>query len=122
MEQVVSLIIPFIALSILSVMIDRFTMVLEDFMHMIPGLPDKLEASFAYVLVLIISFAICYYGDFDLFIYLDIEFIHRWIGYLMTSLIISGGSYYVRHNFNTINEIPSALSGILGAACSIFKK
>ena len=122
MESIVALIVPFIAVSILSVLIDRLTLVLEAIMNRIPGLPDRLEWIFAYILVSFISFFICYMGDFDLFIYLDINFKYRTLGYLITSLCISGGSIYVRQQFDVMNGMPSMMSGVTSSFKSLFRK
>lgn len=122
MENIVALIIPFIALSILSVLIDRLTMVLEGIMHKIPGLPDHFEWIPAYFIVLAISYAVCFFGDFGLFLYLDIQFKYQWMDYLLTSLIISGGSYYVRQQFDSINNLPSIMTGVTSSIKSLFKK
>lgn len=122
MENIVALIIPFIAVSILSVLIDRLTMVFEAIMNRIPGLPDRLEWVFAYILVSIISYFICFMGDFDLFIYLDINFKFRELGYLITSLCISGGSVYVRQQFDVMGGMPSSISGVTSSFRSLFRK
>lgn len=110
--EVVSLIIPFIALAILSVMIDKLTLVIEGIMHKIPGFPDRFEWWAAYVIVAIISFIICWQGGFSLFMYLGINFKYAWEGWLMTALVLSGGSAFVRSNFAMIESIPSILSGV----------
>lgn len=122
MESIVELIIPFIALSILSVLVDRLTMVLEGLMKAIPGLPDSFEWFIAYAFVLATAYAICHLGNFGIFIYLDIVFVYPWIDYLLTALIISGGSHYVRQHFDTINNIPSAMSSVTSSIRSLFKK
>lgn len=116
------LIVPFIALAVLSVLIDKVTMVMEGIMHKLPGFPDSLEWYVAYFIVLSISCAICYFGDFGLFLYLDIEFKYRWIDYLLTALMISGGSVYLRQQFSAINDMPSVLGGIMSSVKSLFRK
>jgi hypothetical protein len=110
-ETVVSnLIIPFIALSLLSVMLDRFTMFLEGVMHRIPYLPDKFEWWFAYILVLSSSYVVCWQLDFQIFRYLGLEAKYHWFDWLLTSLIISGGSTFLKKQFKLINDIPSILN------------
>ena len=99
MEQIILLIIPFIALAILSVMIDKFTLFLEAIAHKIPGLPDKFEWSLAYGLVFLSSFLVCYQGNWDLFAYLDFHFNYAWQGWALTALVVSGGSAFVRTQF-----------------------
>lgn len=111
MTELVNLIIPFIALAVLSVMIDKFTLFLEGIMHKIPGLPDKLEWWMAYVLVLIFSTVVCWQGDFRFFDYLNLYFTN-WVDYIMTGLVISGGSAFVRTQFGMIDSIPTAVMGV----------
>jgi hypothetical protein len=118
MNSIIELVIPFIALAILSVMIDRFTLFLEGIMHRIPKLPDKFEWWFAYVVILGLSFLVCWQGDFNLFVYLDFHFWYLWEGYLITALVISGGSSFVRSQFEIINDIPSV---VMGATTSVSK-
>ena len=43
MEGVVFLVIPFLVLSLYSLIIDRFLIIFEMILHRIPGLPDHLE-------------------------------------------------------------------------------
>lgn len=120
MDGVMSLIVPFIAIAVLSVLIDRVTMVIEGIMHRIPHFPDNLEWYSAYFIVLFIAYSICYFGDFGFFVYLDFRFIYRWMDYLMTAFMISGGSIYLRKQFSTINELPSIISGITSSIKSVF--
>ena len=107
---VVNLIVPFIALSLLSVMLDRFTLFLEGIMKRIPKLPDQFEWWFAYIIVLGTSFLVCWQLDFQIFRYLGLEAKYSWFDWLLTSLIISGGSTFLKSQFNLINDIPSVLS------------
>lgn len=111
MEQIVNLIIPFIALAILSVMIDKFTLFLEGIMNKLPHFPDKFEWWSAYAVVLIFSTVICWQGDFRFFDYLNLYF-PMWLDYLMTGLVISGGSAFVRTQFSMIDAIPASVIGI----------
>lgn len=127
MEEVISLIIPFIALALISVMTDRLTMVLEAIMKKVPKLPDSFEWWIAYFIVLGISYVVCDEGNFDLFLYLHLTFSHPWEGYLLTALVLSGGSSFVRTQFTMIDKIPSVLSTIMSsiknmAVPSIYKE
>ncbi|AEO93295.1 gp24 [Bacillus phage G] len=111
MEQVIDLIIPFIALAFLSVMIDKFTLFLEQIVHKIPHFPDYFEWYTAYAVVLIISTMVCWQGDFRFFDYLNLYF-PVWLDYFMSGLVISGGSAFVRTQFSMIEAIPSTVTGI----------
>jgi hypothetical protein len=121
MDAIIQLIIPFVALAILSAMIDKFTLFLESIMHRIPGLPDKFEWWIAYVIIVILGFIVCWQGSFDLFDYLDLHFAYMWEGWLMTALVISGGSAFVRTNFSLIEAIAMTLVGAAKGIISIQK-
>ena len=107
---VFNLVVPFVAIALLSVMIDRFTLFLEGLMKRIPKLPNKFEWWFAYILVLAASFIVCWQLDFQIFRYLGLEARLPWFDWLLTSLIISGGSTFLKTQFNLINDIPSILN------------
>lgn len=110
--EVIALIIPFIALAIISVMADRLTLVLQAVMNKIPKLPDQFEWYIAYFFVLLISFLVCKEGDFDLFVYFNINFRYEWEGWLLTALVLSGGSSFIRTQFTMIDSIPNVISGV----------
>ena len=121
MEEVVSMVIPFVTLSILSILIDRVVITLEFILHGIKGLPDSIEPGIAYILALAISIVICYYGHFDFFSYLDLNFPYD-MGVILTGVIVSQGSSYLRTAFGAINEMPSAVSGVMSSLKSLFRK
>lgn len=121
MEGVVFLVIPFLVLSLYSLIIDRFLIIFEMILHRIPGLPDHLEGHIAYFMVLGISYVLCYYSNFRFFSYLDIEFVYAWLDYLVTACLISGGSSFIRKTFETTSSMPSFLSGIASSFKSLFK-
>ena len=120
MEGLVQLIVPFITLSILSVLVDRLTTTLELLLNRIPNLPDSFEPILAYIFVLVVSVFICNFASFDIFVYLDLQFPHN-IGVYLTGIMISQGSHYVRSSFETINGMPSVFSGITSSIKSLFK-
>lgn len=110
METIVmNLAIPFIILAMLSVMIDKFTLVLQEVMRKIPFLPDKFEWSIAYFIVLVSGYIVCWQLDFALFRYFSLEAKHVEFDWLLTALIISGGSSFLRSQFSMIESLPSGL-------------
>lgn len=121
MDVIVSLILPFIGLAILSLMIDKATRALEGIMHSIPNLPDKFEWWFAYLIVLGSSYLVVQEGNFDFFSYININFRYDWERYLFTALIISGGSSFVKSSFGMIELIPSAVRGVGSTVRNVFK-
>lgn len=115
-----TLIIPFVALCILSVLIDKFTIFLEKIMEKVPYLPDKFEASIAYILVFTSSYIVCWRGNYDLFNYLNLTFQHIWEGWILTALLLSGGSRFVRESFGVINTMPQVISNVYSSIGGIF--
>jgi len=120
LSEATSLIVPFIALAILSVMIDRFTLFLQHVMEKIPGLPDRFEKPIAYLIVLAASYIACWRGDYSLFTYLNFAFQHKEEGYFFTALVISGGSMFLRESFSAIDNIPVSISSAYGAIRRVF--
>ncbi|MDK2820985.1 MAG: hypothetical protein PWP31_950 [Clostridia bacterium] len=89
-------------------------------MKLIPGLPDSFEWPVAYIFVLATGYIVCWQGNYDLFAYLDINFRQPWQGWLMTALVISGGSAFVRNSFDVVDNIPASLGGITSTIKKIF--
>lgn len=121
MDEVLSLIIPFITLSLLSVLIDRLLMVLERIVNRIPHLPDRFEPQIAYLLILIFSYGISYYSGFRFFSYLGLLFMYDWMDFLATALLISGGSTFIRNSYDMMNSMPGILGGLTSSIKSLFK-
>ena len=91
-------------------MLDRFALFLEGIMKRVPFLPDKFEWWVAYIVVLSAAFLVCWQLDFQIFRYLGLDAKYSWFDWLLTSLIISGGSTFLKTQFNLINDIPSILN------------
>ena len=121
MQEIVSLAIPFIAIAIFASMVDSLVQALEYLLQKISGFPDYLENVAAYFTVFLISLLVCWQGEFDLFVYLNIKFQQAWQGWLMTALVISGGSSFVRYKFGLIKEIPSGVYGLSANLSNVFK-
>jgi hypothetical protein len=107
------LIIPFIALCILSVMVDRLIMVLEEIAKKIPWLPiNKFWGPLAYLIVFAAGYLVCWMGNFDFFTSLGFTFQHPYEGWSMTALLLSGGSAFVKSAFGMVNSIPQIVSNV----------
>jgi len=119
--QVINVILPLTAVCIISVMVDVMMVVLEKVMHDVPKLPDHFEWPIAYVLIVLATFYIFWQGNFDLFTYFGLSFNHAWQGYLMTSLVVSGGSVFIRKQFDTINTIPAGFSSVTASLKKIIR-
>lgn len=112
-ESASSLLIPFISLCILSVLVDKLTLVLEEIMKKIPWLPNSFWGPVAYFIVFFSSFIVCWRGNFNFFSSLNFSFRNEWEGWFMTSLLISGGSAFVRTSFGVISTLPQAVSNVV---------
>ena len=121
MQEIVSLAIPFIAIAIFASMVDSLAQALEYMFQKISGFPDYLENVTAYILVFLLSLVVCWQGEFDLFVYLNVKFQEVWQGWVMTALVISGGSSFVRYKFGLIKEIPSGVYGLTANLSNVFK-
>lgn len=115
-----SLLIPFISLCILSVLVDKLTMVLEEIMKKIPWLPNSFWGPVAYFIVFLSSLLVCWRGDFNFFASLNFSFHHKWEGWFMTALLISGGSAFVKTSFGMINNVPQAVSNVMSTVGGFF--
>lgn len=114
-----TLIIPFISICILSLLVDRFTLFLQEIMKKISWLPNKFDITIAYLLVFICGFIVCWRGNFDFFISLNFSFKHNYEGWLMTSLLLSGGSKFIRSSFTMMNSIPQVISNVYSSVGSL---
>jgi hypothetical protein len=123
MDQLaMSLLIPFIVLVIFGTMTDRIAIFLEQVMHAIPFFPDKLEKKTAFVLLVMIGFGICWQFDFNLFAYLNHPGRSEYAGYAFTAILISGGSKYLKENFENMDTLPGILSGITTSVTKYFRR
>lgn len=111
-EEIISLVIPFIAIALLAVIIDRIILWLSSILNAIPIFPDKVEWYIAFTIVFIISYLVCWQGNFDFMSFLGFQFNYAWEGYLVSAAIISGGSSMIKNSFNLINEMPSVITGL----------
>ena len=107
-----SLIVPFIALIIITVMVDKFTLVLQYIMKRIPHLPDEFEKPIAYIIVFCVGFVVCWRGHYSLFTYLDFSFENDYEGWILTALVVSGGSAFLKESFSAMDSLPGILSGM----------
>lgn len=119
-ESVSTLIIPFIALCILSVMVDRITLMLEEVMRKISWLPNQFWGPVAYAIVFAAGFLVCWRGSFDFFTNLNFSFHHPWEGWILTAILLSGGSAFVKSSFGMINNIPQAVSSVCSTIGGFF--
>jgi hypothetical protein len=122
MDEFLGMTTPFIVLILFSVLIDRFMFVLNKTIEKIPHLPDKIEGCIAYSIILGISYLICWQGSYDLFKYLNVNFNYAWEGFLLSSMLVSGGSSFVKLSFGLINEIPSVLGSLTSSIGKITNK
>lgn len=89
-------------------------------MKAIPFLPDRFEATLAYLFVFAAGYVVCWRGNFDFFANLNFTFQHVWEGWLLTSLLLSGGSKFVRTSFGMMSSIPQVVSNVYSSVSGIF--
>lgn len=99
----------FVILVMLSVMIDKFMMFLNGIMPKIPLVPDKIEWTLAYILNLATASVVCWQGHYDIFSSLGVNWKYAWEGWLLTGLVISGGSAFLKAQFKLMNLIPAPI-------------
>jgi hypothetical protein len=122
MEELVALAQPFIAIIILSAIVDSMTSILERIMKYVPGLPDQFEWYVGYAIVLLFSYFITLEGNFDFFAHFGFNFNEEWEANLMTALIISGGSNFLMKQFTLLENLPSILSEFKSTLTKVGKK
>ncbi len=97
-------------------MIDKLVLVLEDVSEKVPYFPNEFSWWLKYVIVVIVAYYISWQGNYNFWVYLNIDFNHDWQGYLMTALLLSGGSSLVKVGFSIIDTIPNSVKNITVAA------
>jgi small-conductance mechanosensitive channel len=115
-----ALIIPCIALCFLAMLVDRFVNFLEQGIKRIKWLPlNRIDGTIAYLIVFAAGFFVCWRGHFDFFTFLGFAFNRSWEGWLLTSLVLSGGSKFVRESFGLTGFIPQVISGVYSTFSSL---
>ncbi len=102
----------FIAIATLAIAVDGVLVALQCAMKRVPLLPDQLEHSIAYILLVSMGSFICWEGHFDLFTLLGFQWRDQEMGWVLTGAIIAGGSPLLKKQFKMIGLIPSAISGM----------
>ncbi len=111
-----TLLIPIVALIFLAVMIDKLTMAIDLWVHKTDWMPEKIEDYVAYGIIWCIGFICCWRGHYSLFTYLDFKFAYEFEGWIMTAFVLSGGSAYLKKNFDVMENMPGFLSSMYGTA------
>jgi hypothetical protein len=111
-SQAASLLVPFVALVIITVMCDKFTLFLQNIMVKIPWLPNEFGKVIGYVIVFFAGLVICSRGHYCLFTSLNFSFEHEYEGWILTSVVVAGGSAFLNESFDRMNSMPGVLSGM----------
>ncbi|SDZ19660.1 hypothetical protein [Tindallia californiensis] len=106
MDDIVSLVIPFIAMIFFIGMTENIVEELENLFN------RKIHEAVGYFLVLVLAFAISMLGDYRFFEYLDVTFQYDWMDWMMSAFVIAAGSGFLEKKFDIINTIPSVISGV----------
>ena len=106
MNDIISLVIPFIALIFLIGLQENLIQFLENLIN------KTIPQGLAYVLIAFLSYFIAMFGDYRFFNYLAIYFAYDWMDWLMSALVIAAGSNFLQRKFDIINTIPSVITGL----------
>lgn len=112
MDMFTTLAVAFIGVCILVVMIDQIMIFLQTLLAKIPALPDEFEWYISYAMVVFMSYIVVWRSHFSFFEYLNFEFNHDWEGYLLTAIMISGGSVFIKKQWDLMNYIPTGIFSI----------
>jgi hypothetical protein len=102
--------IAFIATALLVVMVDQMTRIIKEILPF----PPKVESVITYIVLSTIASAVCWQGDFDLFRYLNFNWQYPEEGWILTGILIAGGSSLLVKQFKVVGLIPSIISGVQG--------
>ena len=106
MTDIISLVIPFIALIFFIGMGENLVQFIENLFS------REIHNGLGFFLIFLIFFVLTFSADWAFFSYLDIEFSPYWMDYVMSSVVVAAGSKFLEKKFNIINSIPSVISGI----------
>lgn len=110
----------FVTLTILTVMVDRWTFWTQGIVKLIPFLPDRLHWTCGYALAFGASLGVCWRLHFDLFDALGLSSTTQWDGYVLTALIMSGGSSFLAVQYKALDTIPGVVRGVMSTFTSMF--
>ena len=100
--------IAFIATALLVVMVDQMTKIIKEILPF----PPKVESVITYIVLSGIASTVCWQGDFDLFRYLNFTWQYPQEGWILTGILIAGGSSLLVKQFKVVGLIPSIISGV----------
>lgn len=106
MTEIVSLVIPFIALIFFIGMGENIVQFIENIIN------KEINNGTGFFIIFAIFFMISFSGDWAFFSYLQIEFTPFWMDYVMSSALVAAGSKFLEKKFDIINSLPSVITGI----------
>lgn len=106
MDEVVSLVIPFIAIIFFVGMVENIVQALQSIFKRFRN------EIIAFIIVFVLGTSISFSGDFRFFSYLGVDFDPVWVAHMMTGLVIASGSPFMEKKFDIINKIPMIIAGI----------
>jgi len=109
-----------ICITILTVMLDRWAFWTKTLAVMFPWLPDEYHWTAEYALVFTGAMVLCWRLQFNYFAAFDHPGITMWDGYVVTSLVMSGGVASLTGIWAVIEKIPGPLKGVMSTVGSLF--
>ena len=114
-EAFVPLILAFLTLVFFTPLIDGVVMFLERVMLHIPKLPNNFGARVSFVITVGVAYCLCWRAGFDFYAHLGNSFTQQ-EGWLVTALLLSGGTTALKRHFDLANLIPVGIFGGIASA------
>lgn len=114
-EAFVPLSLAFLALVFFAPIVDGVVMFLERVMLHFPRLPNNFGARASFLLTVLVAYCLCWRAEFDFYAYLGMGF-SRHEGWLITAILLSGGTKALKRYFDLANLIPVSIFGGISSA------
>ena len=114
-DAFVPLALAFLGLVFFSPLIDGVVLFLERIMLHVPRLPNTFGARVSFVLTVAVAYCLCWRAGFDFYAYLGMNFTQQ-EGWLVTAILLSGGTKALKRYFDLANLIPMGVFGGLASA------
>ena len=114
-NKTTELLFQFVALILVAKLIDPVLWFLQEVLKRIPHLPNVIERPFAYLLSGLLAYFICWSNNFAFFKILGFDAKWEIEGFILTALLISGGSKSLRNTTGELDYLPSFLSSIISS-------
>ncbi len=115
MNELIPLVIPFIALICFINMVENFVEWVDRIYRKINKKGKHMGIVVAFFIIVSLSYLIAMLGNFRFFNYLDVYFTPHWLDWLMSAAVIGSGTGAMERKFSLMKKIPSVVSGVKSA-------